>query len=332
MSALGDIVHALPVLAALRRAHPAADIDWLVDERYAGVLDFASGLTARVIGRPHLLRAIGHLRARAYDVAIDLQGLLKSAAMAKLSGARRVLGFETAALKERPAAWFYGEQARVGGLRAHVVRRNLSVLTLLGVPQPATFEFPLVVPASPVAADVERAAGSAGYVLINPGAGWPNKRWAPDRFGRVASAVRERHGLPSVVLWGRGEEALADAVVRASDGAATRAPETGLGDLLALAARARLLIAGDTGPLHLASAIGTPIVGLYGPTWPDRNGPWQPDDVVASRAAQCACHHKRRCQRDGRSGLVESRMCLNDIPVQEVVDAVERRLARVVPR
>jgi heptosyltransferase I len=94
MSALGDIVHALPVLAALRRAYPDAQIDWLADQRYAGVLDLVDGITQRIIGRPHMLRAIRQMRARAYDVAIDLQGLIKSAAMARFSGARRVIGLK----------------------------------------------------------------------------------------------------------------------------------------------------------------------------------------------------------------------------------------------
>ena len=106
MSALGDIVHALPVLAALRDAYPDAEIDWLADYRYAGVLDFVEGLNRRIIGRPGLLYAVQSMRERAYDAAVDLQGLLKSAAMARLSGARRVIGFERDALRERGAAWF----------------------------------------------------------------------------------------------------------------------------------------------------------------------------------------------------------------------------------
>jgi ADP-heptose:LPS heptosyltransferase len=164
-------------------------------------------------------------------------------------------------------------------------------------------------------------------VLINPGAAWPNKRWAPSRFGALARTIRDRHGFPSYVLWGRKESLLADTVAASSDGAAVRAPETSLADLLALSKRAALMISGDTGPLHLAAAMSTPIVGLYGPTWPERNGPWHADDIVLSRAPQCSCHHKRSCQRRGVSTGVESQMCINDISVEEVVDAVDRRLA-----
>ena len=112
MSALGDIVHALPVLAEIRAAYPSADVDWLVDARYAGILSYVDGLTQKIIGRPGLVRAVAQLRARSYDVAVDLQGLLKSAAMARLSGASRVVGFEPAALREPAARWFHTETAQ----------------------------------------------------------------------------------------------------------------------------------------------------------------------------------------------------------------------------
>jgi lipopolysaccharide heptosyltransferase I len=319
MSALGDIVHALPVLAALRDAFPAAQIDWLAEAAYAGVLDLVDGITTRVVVRPGYLRALRLMRSRRYDVAIDLQGLLKSAAAARLSGAHRVIGFETRALRERGAAWFYRDAVTVPE-GAHIIQKNLAVLPVLGVTA-GPVRFPFRVPASRVA-DQLRAAAPAGYALINPGAAWPNKRWDPARFGEVAARLRERHALPSFVLWGRGESALADRVVRASGGAASRAPETTLGDLLAVARDARLMVSGDTGPAHLAAAMGTPIVGLYGPTWPARNGPWDPADEVVSRAETCECHHKRECE--------VGRMCINEIAVDEVFAAIERRLAKVV--
>ena len=157
-------------------------------------------------------------------------------------------------------------------------------------------------------------------MLLNPGAAWPNKRWDPARFGAIAARIRDRYALPSFVLWGRGESPLADRVAAASEGAAVRAPETTLGDLLAAAKGAALMVSGDTGPVHLAAAVGTPIVGLYGPTWPERNGPWDAADEVVSRATTCVCHHKRECQT--------GRMCINEITVDEVFAAVERRFAK----
>jgi heptosyltransferase-1 len=324
MSALGDIVHALPVLSALRREFPSLEIDWLADRKYAGVLDLVDGLTRVIIGRPGLGRAVRELRARQYDVAVDLQGLLKSAAMARLSGARRVVGFESGALREGPAAWFYGETAAVADA-AHIIRKNLSVLPALGVTTPPEVVFPFRVPASAAADEVSADAagrGASGFALINPGAAWPNKRWSPANFGAIARHLRDRHQLASYVLWGAGEDALADQVVSASGDTATRAPQTSLGDLLALSSRAALMLSGDTGPVHLAAAVGTPIVGLYGPTWPERNGPWDPNDEVVSRATTCDCHHKRQCQRG------DDRMCINDIAVDEVASAIDRRLVR----
>jgi lipopolysaccharide heptosyltransferase I len=323
MSALGDIVHALPVLSAIRAAYPQVEVDWLADRRYAGILAFVDGLGQRIIGRPALSKAVPVMRGREYDVAIDLQGLLKSASMARLSGAARVIGFERRALRERAAAWFYSETATVPP-DAHIVRKNLSVMPLLGVSEPEVM-FPLVIPPSRVAEQIAadaNARGANGFALINPGAAWPNKRWPPERFGAVARHLRDRHGLRSCVLWGGGEAPLADAVVHASSAAAVRAPETGLGDLLALSARASLMVSGDTGPVHIAAALGTPIVGLYGPTRPERNGPWDPHDVVVSQAETCECHHKRECRR----GLAA--MCLNEIHIDDVKDAVDLRLSR----
>ncbi len=325
MSALGDIVHALPVLSAIRAVYPAVEVDWLADRKYAGVLELVEGVNRCILGRPGLARAVASMRQRRYDVAIDLQGLLKSAGMARLSGARRVLGFERSALREKGASWFYHETVPVSA-GVHIIQKNLSVLPALGIVTTPAVRFPFVVAPSAVA-DQIAAAARGGFALINPGAAWPNKRWPPARFGAVAARIRERHGLTSYVLWGHGEYPLADAVVAASSGAAERAPQTSLGDLLALASRASLMVSGDTGPVHLAAAMSTPIVGLYGPTWPERNGPWSAHDVVVSRASVCECHHKRQCQRTG-AGPVDLRMCISDISVDEVAAAVDVRLAR----
>jgi len=336
LSALGDIVHALPVLGALREAQPDAEVDWVVDARYESVLDLVEGLDGRIVVRASVaggrgprqaftgtaagwLAAVRALRRRRYDVALDLQGLLKSAALARASGARRVIGFDRAGLRERQAAWLLGERVATDP-RAHVVRKNLSVLSALGITAPASVRVPIVIPRSSVADAVAAAAPEGRFVLLNPGGGWPNKRWAPARFGGLAARIQEHLGLPSRVLWGPGEEALAEEVVARSRGAAQQVPATTIGDVVALAARASLLVSGDTGPLHLAAAVGTPIVGVFGPTWPERNGPWSGDDEVISRAPSCGCHHKRQCGRERR--------CLDDIPVDTVFGAVQRRLSR----
>ena len=333
LSALGDIVHALPVLNRLRKTFPAAEIDWLVEENYAATLGLASGLHRRIIvratsnaespdtisfaGVPGYLRAAGYLRSRRYDAALDLQGLLKSAVWARASGAQRVIGFDRDDLREPLAASLYTETVKPD-VSGHVIRKNLSILPALGVePGPPALSVQPV-PSTEMIKAIQTAGGSNGYIVINPGAAWPNKCWPPDRFGAVAKMLRDRTGLHSLVTWGPKERELAESVSQASGGAATPAPPTSVSDLAALMRSAALAISGDTGPLHIAAAVGTPLVGLFGPTRPERNGPWEPRDEVISRSDTCVCHHKRQCLRGAP--------CINEITVEQVMAAAERRL------
>jgi lipopolysaccharide heptosyltransferase I len=326
LGALGDLVHGLPVAAALRAHEPTARIDWLVDARHAALLDLVPVLDRRVAvdsRSPRGLRAaVGEVRRQRYDVAVDLQGLVKSAALARLSGARRVIGFHTRHLREWPATLFYTERCDPGAA-AHVVDKNLALLSAFGLAdRRRTFPIDVVTPPA-VAAFVEGLdqAGSRGYAILNPGAAWPNKRWPAERFGEVGAWLAAHHHVTPVVAWGPGEEALAGRVARASGGAAVPAPPTGVGDLIALARGARIVVSGDTGPLHLAAAVGAPIVALFGPTNPARNGPWDGADITLSRYGECVCHYQRRCRR--------SRACIEDLSVEDVRGAIDRRLAAV---
>ena len=335
LSALGDIVHALPVLFAIKRWLPAVAVDWLVEESYAPVLVLVPELDRRIIVRARTggvsekaitfggglgyLKAMSFLRAQRYDVALDLQGLIKSAVWARSSGARRVVGFDRAHLREPQAAAFYSETV-LPPRSGHVIDKNLSVLAALDVPDTPA-QLTLRPPEShEIAAAVDAAGGRHKYVVLNPGAAWPNKRWPPDRFGAVAAALFRRAGVRSLITWGPAERALAESVVAASSGAASLAPPTSIGDLAILMRDAALAVSGDTGPLHIAAAMGTPLVGLYGPTWPERNGPWDPKDHAISRADKCVCHHKRHCVRGAP--------CINEISVEQVVAAAESRLRR----
>ncbi len=314
---MGDIVHTVPMAAALRRAQPEARIDWLVARRHAGVLDLFPVVDEAIAieqGR-ETVAVVRRLRETAYDVVIDAQGLLKSAVMARLAGGRRTIGFSREALREPAAVHFYSETvAPVAG--GHVARKNLQLLRALGIDD-TWIETPARAIQSDVADDVQQATGRR-YGVLNPGAGWPNKRWPPEKFGAVAGAIQASRGLPWVVVWGPGEEPLARRVEEASSGSTMLAPPTSLVDLMALVQRAAIVVAGDTGPVHLAAAAGTPVVGLYGPTNPARNGPWSPEDICVSRFDRCACHHKRRC--------TAAAWCLDTIEVDEVIRAVERRL------
>ena len=332
LGALGDVVHAIPVAAALRRAFPHARIDWLVSAKHREILDLVPVIDRRLVindrgdaaGGRSLLAALGELRRARYDVAIDLQGLMKSALLARLSGAPRVFGFSSRYARERAARLLYTEvyDPGRGGIyhpreTRHVVELNLNLLTLLGITG-ARPEFPIESPPSAAARTVIEQTGGR-YALLNPGAAWPNKRWPPDRMAAVAVELRRRHGMMSAVIWGPGEESIGAAVVSASNGAAVLSPKTAVADLVAIARGAALMVSGDTGPTHIAAAVGTPIVGLYGPTRPARNGPMSPLDITVSRDSICQCHHLRRCRL--------TRMCLLDIDAAEVTAAVERRLA-----
>ena len=322
LGSLGDVIHAIPAVAALKHRYPSAMIDWVVDPRYADLVRLVTVVATVYPFDPRgtlsaltAWRQIG--RGIEYDAAIDLQGLLKSAVLARSVGARRAIGFSRQHLREPLARFFYSATVDPGDA-PHVIQKGINLMRAVGVDD-ATIAFPIAVPRSSAADAVAARVGSSGYVLINPGAAWPNKRWPPERFGALAAAIRERHGLQSLVLWGPGEEAAASAVVAASRGAAEHAPPTSITDIVAIARGASLMVSGDTGPLHIAAAVGTPIVALFGPTREERNGPWSQADISISRLDQCVCHYERRCRR--------AEPCIDDIGVDEVVAAVERRVA-----
>ena len=310
LGSLGDVIHAIPAVAALI-GHSQARVDWIVDPRYVDLVKTVEGIGAVIpfdTRQDSLIGTARRLRGERYDAVVDLQGLLKSAMLARIAGGRRTIGFTSPHLREPLARFFYTETHDPGDA-VHVIHKGLALMRALGV-QDTTVRFPL---------GLLPQTRPDGYVLLNPGAAWPNKQWPPERFGALAAVIRERHGLRSVVLWGPGEEELAAAVVNASKGAAQAAPPTTIVDIVALARGAHVMISGDTGPLHIAGAVGTPIVALFGPTRAERNGPWSPADISISRFSQCVCHYERRCRR--------TQPCIDDISVDTVIDAVERRVA-----
>jgi len=322
LSALGDVVHTLPVAAALRR--DGWRVSWLVETQSAGLL-LGNPAIDRVFTVPsprafrpgRLLRSLGALRAHRFDVAIDVQGLWKSALWSSLARARRRIGFARTARREGASALLPGEGVTPPADARHVIERNLSLLVPLGLRQRAAFEFPLPPldgfeprrPESIAAQPWER------IVVLHPGGGWTSKLWPVERWAELASALAAR-GWTGLVSWGPGEELLAREVVERSASAAVAADATGLLQLAALARRAAALIAADTGPLHLACAAGARVVGLYGPTDPARNGPWSDRSAIVSRRPPCAPCHRRRCSR--HAGILAA------IPVPEVIDAVDR--------
>jgi lipopolysaccharide heptosyltransferase I len=336
LSSIGDIVHTLPALAQLRRAFPEAHISWVVERAMADLLrenpmlDEILEVDTRTWRRQWLhpttwteiRAALARLRRRRYDLGFDFQGLMKSGIVLWLSGAERRIGFEAAALKERASRIFLTEMVAVPA-EGHVIERNLALVRHVvgGDGPPPVYEFPLAISEGDrrVVEEQLEALDIGDFALLNPGGGWAAKRWAPEKYGAIADFLWERYGWVSLVPFGPGEAALAQAVARAARwGKAIPFPCT-LKQLAVLADRARLFLGGDTGPLHLAAARGTPIVALYGPTSARRNGPFHPDDQVVERTP--ASGHRYYSRRERDVGTL-------DIPVGDVIVAIERRLAR----
>jgi len=306
LSSMGDVIHALPAAAMLRAAFPSATIGWLIEERWAELLCTLptprSG--ARSPQRPvidiihtvnlkrwrslllssqtweRIAARLSDLRAVRYDVAIDLQGAMRSAILARWSGAPVIYG--SAQPRENLASMWYSRQIITQG--SHVIEQYAELAEALigrSVPIPSAV-FPCD-PLAEVAVDRRlRQRGIAEFAILNPGAGWGAKQWPAERYGEVAKALAQS-GLKSIVNFGPGEETVARATESASDHAA-EAMSFSIGELLALTRRARLFIGGDTGPMHLAAALGVPVVAVFGPTDPARNGPFATRGIVLRHA------------------------------------------------
>jgi heptosyltransferase-1 len=325
LSAIGDVVHTLPAAAALRRE--GWSVGWAVEPLSRVLLD-KNPAVDEVQGLPAARRfrlgdarsALAALRHTRYDLALDFQGLWKSAAWARLSGARRVLGYARPWRREPASALLVSERVPLPPEAVHVIDKNLALLRGIGIDAVGTRQFPLPDTAAEASrVDHElRASGLRDFVVLNPGGGWVSKLWPAERFGALAVKLRDR-GLPAVVTWGPGEESLADRVVAASGGIATRCFPTTLLEYVEIARRSRLVVAADTGTLHLACAIGTPVVGLFGPTDPVRNGPFAPADRTVRRVPPCAPCHRRVCPT--HQGIMDA------ISVEEVLQAIDERLA-----
>ena len=319
LSAMGDVIHTLPAVQALREAFPQAHIGWLIEHRWAELLcaPGAARSGRRSSQRPlvdevHTVELKGwrktpfslstlqsvaktwnDVRDAHYDVAVDLQGAMRSAVLARWSGAHVVYG--AAEAREAPASLWYSRKAEIRG--RHVIEQNLSVAeAVIG----HSMKVPEVeLPRDPRAEErVEKRLaelGLEGFAILNPGAGWGAKRWPAERYGEVARKLGDR-GLRSILNYGPGEEELARRA-KAASGETAQPMSCTLSELIALTRRARLFIGGDTGPLHLAAALRVPVVGIYGPTDPARNGPYGTRSVVL-RSPESFTSHARRAEPD----------------------------------
>ena len=280
LTAVGDVIHGAPVLCALRDRFPDATIGWVVE---GGAADLIEGHRAlnhliRVPRRWYkspraILDLRRRLRALNFDTSVDLQCLTKSAVVARLSGARQRLGVGGSDGRE-----FSKRLNNVLTLvdADHVIHHYLGILKPLGIElrkgEPVGFDsvrFDLEEHESD-ASHAERALSELRlephrFAVLNPGAGWPSKLWPADRYGQIAQQLRTEHGLQTLAVWGGVEErTLAQTIVKTSDGAARIAPRTTLRQLGALCKRSSLFLGSDTGPMHLAVAVGAPTISLHG--------------------------------------------------------------------
>jgi len=326
LSSIGDVVHTLPSLAALHRH--GWETGWIVEPPARPLLEGNPSLSRLWPAPPARLsawgvahRVLADLRAKEYDVALDFQGLWKSATWARLSGAGRVVGHARPWRREPGSSVLLGETAELLAGIHHVIDENLALLRPLGIDEVGAREFPFREAAAErqAIAHALAAIGIDRFAILNPGGGWPGKLWPAESFGALARGLRDR-GLPSLVTWGPGEEGLAERVVAASAGAARRAFATTLMEYVELARRARLVVAGDTGPLHLACAVGAPVVALFGPTDPARNGPFSSRDVALRPSSREAAGRRGRYRIE--------RVVMGEISVEQVLSAIDRRLAQ----
>jgi heptosyltransferase-1 len=336
LGAMGDILHAMPAVAALRRRWPGCEFGWVIERRWAELLSAPGeplagpvSETRPLVERVHLADTRGwrkslgksttwqeifafrrELRAAHYDLAIDFQGAIKSAAIARLSGALELCGF--AAPRERAAARLY--QHRFPATAAHVVEQNLELASAIaGGAVQGDFLLPRSRQAEEWTDKFLQDVEGKRFAILNPGAGWGAKCWPVERFAEVARWLGGQGVLP-LINSGPGEESLAEALIGAA-GCGIRLDCT-LSQLVELTRRSVLFVGGDTGPMHLAAALGTPLAALFGPTDPARNGPYSHKDsrAVVLRSRQSRTSYSHAATRD--AGLA-------GIAAQDVIRAIE---------
>lgn len=318
---MGDIVHGLGALGALRCSLPDSRIDWVVERRWGPLLEGCGDLNEVILldrsPASEVVRCIRTLRAAQYDYAVDFQGLYKSALLALACGAPRRVGFARSHAREPLAAVFYTQKVVPQGL--HVADQNRSLVQAAGADGKVHRFSALRVEESPATLAARLELGfPRQYFVVSPGGGWKSKLWPPERYGELCRLLIARTGWKAVANCSRGEEALGEGVRRAAAPAYVKTASLDVSLLKTLLAGAAIVIAGDSGPLHLAAALGTPVVGLYGPTDPARNGPYCQEEFVVRNAKPEETSYRRGTSYSG---------AMLSISVGQALEAVERRLS-----
>ncbi|HUV14112.1 MAG TPA: glycosyltransferase family 9 protein [Acidobacteriota bacterium] len=329
LGSLGDIVHTVPAQQYLAKRYPEAEIHWLVEPPYDQLLNHVPNIeklwkadTKRwrkdltSLSEPRAL--VSELRAQRFDLAIDFQGLVKSALLCRLSGARRIIGYQRKWLREPLAAWFYNEPTQIEDGQRHHVEYLLDLADPPRFQAQVSADMPLAIPADAsryVAKHLDRLQVK-DPILLNPGAGWETKRWPAERFAQLGEVVQETLGIPVIITCGPAEQDLLDTIQERTLPDPLKAFPTDLLQLAALCRKSRLMVAGDTGPLHLAVALGLPTVAILGPAHAWRTGPFSRSDVIVQHERTCPHPYKRTCSEH---------FCM-DISVEQVFSGITERL------
>lgn len=324
LGSMGDIIHALPAASALRDTFPSARIDWAVEQKWLRLLegnpDISEVISVDRKSAGGISSTFRKLRATRYDCVIDFQALYKSAILAYASRAPKRIGFQSSYAREGFAANFYTDRINPRG--PHKVDHNLTLARHAGAGNfPSRFPMGVCEEDEQIAARELAAHDLREFFVLNPGGGWRSKCWPPQRYGELHRNLFEQYRCRGVVTYGPGEENLAKEVISSAGGANPPvAILLGLGPLMALMRRAKFVVSADTGPLHLASALGAPVVGLYGPTDPARNGPFSADDITVRNPRFSQTTYRRGGDFDP---------AMLSIAVDQVLDAVAERLRRL---
>jgi lipopolysaccharide heptosyltransferase I len=320
LSSLGDIIHTLPAFSALRKKFPRARISWVVERKGKEILDFVPGIDEVIVVNTenwrvkNIWKEISRLKSKIKkrdQTALDFQGLIKSGLISYLSRSRRRIGFRRKNLKEPLASVFYNERLEEMTEDIHVIRKNLKLLEKLGI-QEEHYEFPIQLPPE-LPEMVKARIKEIGYeeekrlILFNVGAGWETKRWPPEKWIELGYRIKKADLFP-LLLWGNEEERALAMIVNQQTSIPI-APHLSIKEVMALMKLSSLVVSGDTFALQVACAFSVPVVGIFGPTNPRRNGPFSPKDKVAVQQMNCSFCFKRTCP---------TLECLKKITVDEV--------------
>jgi len=325
LGALGDIIHGLPLIHAIKKYRPELRVVWIAERKWEKVFSIVDGIDELILfdkpsgiltknGLVSLRNLRRFLKSKGIDTAIDMQGLLKSSLVARATGASQIIGFSPFFCREPLSALLTKTRVKPSKSAGHVVNKNLALLKPLGIECHEVL-FPVSVPAHNERVDkfLKKVGQGSPRVIINVSAGWETKKWPISRFAEVADALVSKFEAKIIIVWGPGEEDMARDLAGSMEYDSFISPETNVLELAVLASKSDIVISSDTGPLHIAVAVGTPTVAIFGPTSPARNGPYGRIHRTLVHERSCGNCYKRKCDK------IPS--CMYDLSVEDVLGA-----------